>query len=73
VSLALPAEARVRLTVTDVMGRRIASLVDGVLPAGRHEVSWSGVGDGGAVRSGLYYMTLEVSGRRIVRSFVLTR
>jgi hypothetical protein len=59
--------------VTDVMGRRIASLVDGVLPAGQHEVSWSGVGDRGPVRSGLYYMTLEVSGQRIVRSFVLTR
>jgi hypothetical protein len=47
--------------------------VDGVLPAGLHEVSWSGIGDSGPVRSGLYYMTLEVAGRRIVRSIVLTR
>ena len=71
VSLGLPVESRVRLTVSDVMGRRIASLVDGVLPAGQHDLSWSGVGDGGPVRSGLYYFTLEVTGRRIVRSFVL--
>jgi hypothetical protein len=55
------------------MGRRVASLVDGVLPAGQHEVSWTGVGSGGPVRSGLYYFTLEVPGRRIVRSFVLVR
>jgi hypothetical protein len=72
-SFGLPVEARVRLTVSDVMGRRVASLVDGVIPAGLHEVSWAGVGDGGPVRSGLYYFTLEVPGRRIVRSFVLVR
>jgi hypothetical protein len=73
ISLGLPVETRVRLTVSDVMGRRVASLVDGVLPAGQHEVSWTGVGSGGPVRSGLYYFTLEVPGRRIVRSFVLVR
>jgi len=73
VSFALPVEARVRLTVTDVMGRRVASLLDGVMPAGEHEASWSGVGDGGQVQSGLYYFTLEVPGQRIVRSFVLVR
>jgi len=73
VSFGLPQEARVRLTVSDVMGRRVASLVDDVLPAGQHDVSWTGKGDGGQVRSGLYYFTLEVSGRRFVRSFVLVR
>ena len=73
IALGLPVESRVRLTVSDVMGRRIASLVDGVLPAGQHDLSWSGVGDGGPVRSGLYYLTLDVPGRRIVRSFVLMR
>jgi uncharacterized repeat protein (TIGR02543 family) len=73
VSFGLPMEARVRLTVSDVMGRRVVSLLDGVMPAGQHEASWTGVGDGGQVRSGLYYFTLEVPGQRIVRSFVLVR
>jgi predicted extracellular nuclease len=72
-SLALPSETRVRLTVTDVMGRRIAWLANGPMPAGRHEIAWGGTGTAGAVRSGLYYLTLEAMGRRVVRSFVLMR
>jgi len=46
---------RVTLSVYDVQGRRIAVLVDGVLGAGRHEVTWDGRGpDGLPVGSGVY-------------------
>jgi List-Bact-rpt repeat protein/lamin tail-like protein/flagellar hook capping protein FlgD len=72
-SLELPSEGEVRVTVSDVQGRRVASVLNGHLPAGRHEVSWNGTGEAGPIRSGLYYLTLEVLGRRIVRGFVLMR
>ena len=72
-SLGLPVEGKVRVTVSDVMGRRVASLLDGSLPAGRHNLSWTGVGEAGPVRAGLYYLTLENAGQRMVRRFVIVR
>jgi hypothetical protein len=57
-SLERPAAAR--LTVFDVAGRRIAVLVDGVLPAGSHAVTWSGRSDRGAgTPGGVYFYRLE--------------
>jgi len=72
-SLGLPVEGEVRVTISDVQGRRIASLVNGRLSAGQHHLSWTGMGDAGPVRSGLYYLALEHMGQRVVRRFVLVR
>jgi hypothetical protein len=53
-------ERRVLLTVFDASGRRVTSLVDGVLPPGRHEVAWHGRDDsGGDVGSGIYFLRME--------------
>ena len=37
---ALPKETNVRLSVFDIAGREVARLVNGVMPAGHHQVSW---------------------------------
>lgn len=47
--------ARVRLTVYDVLGRTVTTLVDGVQPAGRHAVPF----EAGALPAGLYFYRLE--------------
>src|SRR5262249_30908289 len=39
-SVTLPREERVRVGVYDVNGRRVANLVDGVLPPGRNAFTW---------------------------------
>ena len=39
-AIELPETKAVRLHVYDIVGRRIDTLIDGVLPAGRHEVVW---------------------------------
>ena len=39
---ALPREVKVRLVVIDLLGREVARLVDGTLPAGYHRVIWDG-------------------------------
>ena len=72
-SLGLPVEGLARVTISDVLGRRIASLVNGALPAGQHNLSWAGAGDAGPVSAGLYFVTLEHLGQRVVRSFVIVR
>jgi len=56
----LPLERQVTLSVFDVAGRRVKTLVDGVLPAGRHELSWRGQDDSGHdVGSGVYFLRME--------------
>jgi len=62
IAFALPADARVRLTVHDLAGRRIATLVDAALPAGGHAVDWRGRDDRGApVPAGVYLYRLHTS------------
>ncbi len=53
----------VKLTVHDVEGRRVATLVDREMPAGVHRVTWDGRnGRGRSVASGIYFCRL-VAGR----------
>jgi hypothetical protein len=71
---ALPHDARVRLAVYDVSGRRVASLVDAVQPAGRHGLTWDGRGDGGGrVPSGVYFARIEAAGQVQTRKVVMIR
>lgn len=68
------AEARVSLRLFDLQGRLVASLVDGPLPAGRHQVAWTGVDDAGrAVASGVYVSVLESSHGRSSHKLTLVR
>ncbi len=60
-----------RLTVYDVQGRRVRSLVDGSLPAGAHTVVWNGRDDhGGEVPSGVYFYRLDAGGRSGMRKLL---
>ncbi len=51
---------RVELAVYDISGRRVAVLVDGTMPSGRHEASWRGVDvHGRQLPSGVYLTRLK--------------
>src|SRR5262249_55591658 len=53
-------EERVRLSVYDVRGRLVRTLVDGRLSAGPHAVVWDGRDDAGdAVASGIYIYQMK--------------
>lgn len=65
---------RVRLTIHDVRGRRVRSLVDALRPSGMHRVRWDGRDDGRRrVASGIYLVVLEVEGRRQSRKILLLK
>ena len=69
-----PGAVRARLTVYDLRGRRVAQLVDGELPPGRHTVDWDGRDDGGgAVASGVYLCRLVAGGVVADRKMTLVR
>ncbi|MCD4829859.1 MAG: M6 family metalloprotease domain-containing protein [Candidatus Cloacimonetes bacterium] len=63
VSYELATASNVKLDVFDVRGRRVATLVTGNMPAGRHEALWQGRDtQGHAVSSGVYFYRLTVNG-----------
>ncbi|MBD3222232.1 hypothetical protein GF314_13425, partial [bacterium] len=60
---AVPVRATAVLTVHDVRGRRVRSLLRGEIPAGSHTVRWNGRDqEGRRVASGQYLARLEVHG-----------
>src|SRR5262245_21210161 len=75
IGFTLPHAGRVRLGVFDLAGRRVRSLSEGDLAAGRHEVPWDGRDDGGRpVRAGRYLYRLELpDGTSFARAMVRTR
>lgn len=65
-SFELPEDSPVALEVYDLGGRRVASLIDGDRPAGRHQLQWQARDASGArVAAGLYFVQLTTHTRRI--------
>ena len=69
VAFAIPEGGRVVLEVRDLLGRRVATLLDEHRSAGRHRVRWAA----GEAASGVYVYTLRIPGSRISRKLVLMR
>ena len=70
----LPARTRVQLGVFDVRGRLVASLVDELLPAGYHTVTWNGCSrDGAYVASGTYLARLVAGSEAVARRITLLK
>ncbi|MFH1736159.1 MAG: T9SS type A sorting domain-containing protein, partial [bacterium] len=58
ISFQLSAISHVNLSVYDISGQKVATLIDGFLDAGYHQVTL----DGSGLASGVYVYRLEVSG-----------
>jgi hypothetical protein len=68
----LPAASRVCLRIEDLSGRRIATLLDEVRPAGRSYVTWPASARDG-VAPAAYFASLRVGSRMIARKLVVLR
>ncbi len=66
-SLEKPGHAR--LEVFDISGRRVATLVDGDKPAGRHEIAWRPT----ELASGIYFSRLTVGGKTDTKRVTLLK
>jgi len=70
----LAKDGRVRIDVFDVMGRRVASLLNEDRSAGPGQVTWRGRNDrGSVVSSGAYYVRLETVGVVDTRKVLLLK
>jgi calcineurin-like phosphoesterase family protein/flagellar hook capping protein FlgD len=71
---ALPRPGRVRITIIDAAGRRVARLFEGEQDAGGHAQTWSGRSeDGNALRAGIYLVRLQTELGERTRKFSLMR
>ncbi|MCX6639141.1 MAG: C25 family cysteine peptidase [bacterium] len=69
ISFSLPQAAHVNLTVFDIMGREVATLVNGMREAGTHEVTF----DASHLASGIYLYKLEAGDYSATNKMVLMK
>jgi len=65
----LPSRTRVRLIVYDILGRRVATLVDADQDAGAHTIRWDATG----LATGTYLYRLEAGESRETRKMILMK
>ncbi|MFH1841724.1 MAG: FlgD immunoglobulin-like domain containing protein, partial [bacterium] len=74
IRFALPAAGPVRVTVYDLAGGRVRTLLRATRPAGDNTVVWNGRDDAGRpVASGAYYARLEFGGTTQISKMVLLK
>jgi protocatechuate 3,4-dioxygenase beta subunit len=74
IDFALPEAFTVNLSIYDILGRKIKTLVEKSLPPGRYSVTWNGSdASDRPVSSGIYFYVLETPGRRLAGKLILNR
>ena len=69
IAFGLPENGKVSLKVYNLLGKEVATLVEGHLPAGAYEFNWSAA----TVASGIYFYKLEAPGFTCVKKMMLVR
>ena len=63
IGYALPAKSHVTISIYDILGRKIRTLIDDIKPAGNHSAEWNGRNDQGVIVStGIYFYRLKSDG-----------
>jgi Carboxypeptidase regulatory-like domain/Viral BACON domain len=71
ISFDIPVEARVKLTIFNILGEKVTTLIDEQKAAGSYTVIWSGQTDNGStVSSGIYFYRLDAG--EYVKSMKMT-
>ncbi len=66
--------SRVNISVYNILGQKVQTLVSGLCPAGAHSLVWGGCDSSGAPAcSGTYFLRLEAEGQVLSRRLVLVR
>jgi hypothetical protein len=74
IAFTLPVSGMAKLSVYNVLGQEIRTLLSGNLAAGNHSVVWNGIDDSGrAVTSGVYFYRLESGPMQMTKKLMLLR
>jgi hypothetical protein len=69
-----PRREQVSITIYNVAGSRVRTLLDSTMPVGKHVIPWDGRNDGGnTVGSGVYYYRLTAGKKTMTRKMVVVR
>jgi len=72
ITYSLPVKARVNLTIHNILGQKIKTLVNDIQQAGIKNVNWNGLDNNGTnVASGVYFCKLEANDFISVRKMLL--
>lgn len=69
IEFSLPSTSNIHLTVYDMLGKQVATLVNGVKPAGTHVVTF----DGADLSSGVYFYKLETDSEVFMNKMMLVK
>ncbi len=74
ISFDLPRRSHVELSIFDVLGRTVATIIDQWLGPGQHTVEWNGLlSDGGGAASGIYFYRLQAFSDGSAPDFIESR
>ncbi|MEO0082927.1 MAG: T9SS type A sorting domain-containing protein [candidate division WOR-3 bacterium] len=69
----LPTKSNVDLTIYDILGRPIKTLVSGIKSAGEYSITWDGTDNAGKkVQSGIYFYTLKTQDKSQTHKLIIT-
>ncbi len=67
-------DSNVKITIFNIKGQKVTTLVNEVMPAGIHSVSWNGNDDNGrSVTSGVYFYTMETGKYHTTKKMMLLK
>jgi mannose/cellobiose epimerase-like protein (N-acyl-D-glucosamine 2-epimerase family) len=69
ISYRVPSAGRVTLAVFDMLGERVATLVDGTMEPGTYTATWNA----GGASSGVYFYRLSAAGHALTKKAILLR
>jgi hypothetical protein len=70
----IPAKGKVNVTIYDIMGRHVCTLLEKELEGGRHQIIWNGKNAKGAdVSSGIYICRIECNNMAAFRKMMLIK
>lgn len=74
IPFSVPEQVRTVLSILDLNGRTVATLVEGTRPAGSYQISWNGCNDHGQpVQAGVYVARLQAGSTILSKRIVVIR
>jgi uncharacterized protein len=71
IAYSLPRTSAIRITLFNMLGQKIRTLVGGLVPSGAHTVSWDGRDENGQpVAKGIYFYRLEAGGFAMTKKLI---
>ncbi len=74
ISFTLKRASRAELTIYSILGQRVSTIVNGLLPAGQHDLEWDSRDDSGRrLPSGIYVYRLRAAGYTAAKKMLLVK